>query len=152
MKRNSAKRTQLTTKEYAGGYSCNKLSGCAVRALPDKEINAARYSVLWSPPRRITEQRIRIVNVPIKLNLKVVPGASRDEIVGWLGNSLKIRVRAQPEKGRANAAVLALLAAELDLPARDLIIYSGHSSNIKGVEISEISHAEFRSRLGQLPA
>ncbi len=43
-----------------------------------------------------------------RLSLKVVPGSSRDEIVGWLGDSLKVKVKAPPEKGRANEAVDAM--------------------------------------------
>ena len=45
-----------------------------------------------------------------RLSLKFVPGSSRDEIVGWLGDSLKVKVKAPPEKGRANETVIALLA------------------------------------------
>lgn len=37
-----------------------------------------------------------------RLSLKLVPGSSRDEVVGWLGDSLKVKVKAPPEKGRAN--------------------------------------------------
>jgi len=40
-----------------------------------------------------------------RLSLKVVPGSSRDEIVGWLGDSLKVKVMSPPEKGHANEAV-----------------------------------------------
>ena len=45
-----------------------------------------------------------------RLSLKFVPGSSRDEIVGWLGDSLKVKLKAPPEKGRANETVIALLA------------------------------------------
>ena len=88
----------------------------------------------------------------IKLSVKVVPGASQDKIVGWLGESLKIRVRAQPEKGKANTAVLALLASGLSLPAKNLSVCSGHTSSNKVIEILEISDAELRSKLARLAA
>ena len=74
--------------------------------------------------------------------VKVVPGTSINKISGWLGDSLKIRVRAQPEKGKANKAALELLAKELDLPVKKLSISSGHASSNKIVEIMGITDAE----------
>ena len=50
--------------------------------------------------------------------LKVVPSASRDEVAGCLGDALKGRARAPAERGRANKAVEALLAAELGVMSR----------------------------------
>ena len=47
---------------------------------------------------------------PIRLQLKVVPGSSKDEVAGWLGDALKVRVGAPAERGRANAAVEKLVA------------------------------------------
>ena len=45
--------------------------------------------------------------------MKVVPGSSRDQVVGWLGDASKIKVTAPPEKGKANEAVIELLAEPL---------------------------------------
>jgi nitroreductase len=46
--------------------------------------------------------------------------------VGWLGDSLKVRVKAPPEKGRANEAVVALLAERLRIDASSIVVVSGH--------------------------
>jgi len=82
------------------------------------------------------------------LKIKVVPGASRTELCGWLGDVLKVRVAAPPEKGRANTAVESLLAKALGLPARSVRITSGKSSQHKVAEFSGLSQAELRRRLG----
>ena len=66
-----------------------------------------------------------------RLNVKVVPGSSRDQIVGWLGDALKIKVMAPPEKGRANEAVVELLSMKLGINTDDIEVVSGHSSPSK---------------------
>jgi len=81
------------------------------------------------------------------LSVKVVAGASQDRIVGWLGPTLKLRVRAQPEKGKANSAVVALLADSLGIPARNINIASGQISRTKVVEIRGISDAELHKKI-----
>lgn len=83
----------------------------------------------------------------IRLKIKVVPGASSSGIAGWLGDELKVRVSAPPEKGRANAAVEAVLRQALDLPDGAVRIVSGGSSQRKVVEIEGLSHAEILQRL-----
>jgi len=70
-----------------------------------------------------------------RLSLKVVPGSSRDEVVGWLGDSLKVKVKAPPEKGRANDAVVALLADRLGVDASSIAVVSGHGSPAKVVAV-----------------
>lgn len=82
------------------------------------------------------------------LKIKVVPGASRTQLSGWLGDMLKVRVSAPPEKGKANAAVEALLARELGLPVKSVRIVSGTGSPQKLVEIEGLSAAELRRELG----
>lgn len=85
----------------------------------------------------------------MKLAVKVVPGASREGVAGWLGASLKVRVAAPPERGRANAAVMALLAEALDVPKESVRIVSGHGSARKLVEIDGLSESEVRTRLAK---
>ncbi len=62
------------------------------------------------------------------IRVKAVPGASRDEIAGTLGDHLKIRIAAPPEAGRANDAIHALIARRLGAPRRDMELTTGASS------------------------
>jgi uncharacterized protein len=83
----------------------------------------------------------------VKLAVKVVAGASRSGIAGWLGDTLRVRVSAPPERGKANAAVEALLSEALDIAAGGAKIVSGRTSPRKVVEIVGLSEAEIRRRL-----
>lgn len=74
----------------------------------------------------------------MQLRIKVVPGA-RNEGVEWLGDVLKVKVRAAPEKGRANTAVEELLARQLAVPAASVRIVAGFTSPLKTVEITSIT-------------
>ena len=76
------------------------------------------------------------------LKVKVVPGASDSRIVGWLGDELKIRISAPPEKGKANGAVLKLLANELRVHESALSIVSGHTSQRKVIDIQGVTLKE----------
>jgi uncharacterized protein len=71
-----------------------------------------------------------------RLNVKVVPGSSRDQIVGWLGDALKIKVMAAPEKGKANVAVVELLASKLGISTDDIKVVSGNSVPSKVISIT----------------
>ncbi|MCA9303016.1 MAG: DUF167 domain-containing protein [Phycisphaerales bacterium] len=67
--------------------------------------------------------------------VKAVPGASRDQIVGPLGDRLKVRVSAPPEGGRANKAICALIAQQLGISKSSVEVISGHSNPEKRVRI-----------------
>jgi uncharacterized protein (TIGR00251 family) len=83
----------------------------------------------------------------MKLELKVIPASSRDSVVGWLGNALKIKVRAPAEKGRANQSVENLLTKTLGLPRGVVAITAGHTSSSKTVEITGLDRGELDNRL-----
>lgn len=82
-----------------------------------------------------------------RLAVKVVPGASRSAIAGWLGDALKVRVSAPPERGKANAALEAMLARVLGLAPERVRIVAGHGSTRKVVAIDGLSDTEVRARL-----
>lgn len=77
----------------------------------------------------------------VLIRLKVVPGSSRDQIVGMLGDRLKVKVAAAPEDGKANAAVCHLLAKALGLPNAAVAIESGHSRPEKVARVTGVSPA-----------
>ena len=81
-----------------------------------------------------------------KIGIKVVPNASRDRIVGWLGGDLKIRVQSPPEAGRANKRLCEFLAAQLGLPKGAVSVVAGQTNQRKTVEICGLSLEEFRRR------
>jgi uncharacterized protein (TIGR00251 family) len=85
--------------------------------------------------------------MPLKLAIKVVPGASKDAVVGWLGTELKLCVAAQPEKGKANKSAEKLLAAELGLPTKNVQVLSGKTSPHKIIGIEGLSKAELMEKL-----
>lgn len=87
------------------------------------------------------------VSLPIRLSLKVVPGSSRDQVAGWLDDTLKVRVRAPAERGKANASVEKVVAEALGVPQGCVRIVAGWTSPRKKIEISGLSEAEVRERL-----
>ena len=84
----------------------------------------------------------------VALKVRVIPGASASTVAGWLGGRLKVRVSAPPERGKANAAVIKLLAAELHLEKKALSIASGSTSQNKVVEIQGVTMQDIESVFG----
>jgi uncharacterized protein len=82
-----------------------------------------------------------------RLRLRVSPGARRTALAGRHGDGWKVRVSAPPERGRANDALLDLLAETVELPRRSLSIVSGQSAREKVVLMEGIGPAEAERRL-----
>jgi uncharacterized protein YggU (UPF0235/DUF167 family) len=83
----------------------------------------------------------------LRLLLSVTPGASRDELVGRHGEGWKARVTAAPERGRANDAVIALLARVLRIDRGSIRVVAGHAARRKVVEIDGVDEEEAGRRL-----
>ena len=75
----------------------------------------------------------------MKLQIKVIPSSSKDCIVGWLENTLKIKVKAPADKGKANKAVIKLLEENLKLAKGTISITNGITSGNKIIEIDGIN-------------
>jgi uncharacterized protein (TIGR00251 family) len=83
----------------------------------------------------------------VTLTVHVVPRASRNEVVGIHGDALRIRLKAPPVEGAANAALVAFLAEALGLPQRQVEVLSGHASRRKRVAVTGLGKAEVARRL-----
>jgi uncharacterized protein YggU (UPF0235/DUF167 family) len=82
-----------------------------------------------------------------RLRLRVSPRAAHAGIVGRHGDGWRIRVTPAPERGRANQAVLALLAEALRIPRARLELVLGESARDKVVTVSGLSEDEVARRL-----
>lgn len=82
------------------------------------------------------------------LALKAIPNAPRNEVVGWPGDALKVKVHAPALEGRANAELCEFLADMLRLPRRAVTVARGDKSRQKLVRIEGLSLAEAKVRLG----
>jgi hypothetical protein len=81
------------------------------------------------------------------LAVKVVPGASRDRLVGPLGSRLKISVRKPPEKGEANRAARELVAKAAGVRLADVEVVAGHTRPEKDFLVRGVSAAALRQSL-----
>ena len=67
----------------------------------------------------------------VTLPVKLIPNAGRDEIVGWENDALKIRITSVPEKGKANAHLIKLLAKSLKVSKSAISIMQGEKNRQK---------------------
>lgn len=81
-----------------------------------------------------------------RIEIKAIPNAPGSEVVGWLGDALKVKVHAPPVEGKANEALCTFLAETLALPKRSVRLVQGDGSRRKLVEIMGLSLKELRSR------
>jgi hypothetical protein len=82
-----------------------------------------------------------------RISVTVSPGASRTELVGRHGDGWRARIAAPPERGRANKALVELLAVTLEVPVSSLRIVAGRSGRVKVVEVVDLETVEVERRL-----
>jgi uncharacterized protein YggU (UPF0235/DUF167 family) len=85
--------------------------------------------------------RVRSFPGGVGFQVRLTPKGGRDAVEGWAESSdgsvhLKARVRAAPENGKANTALIALLADTLDVPKSAVKIASGTTGRLKRIEIA----------------
>jgi hypothetical protein len=82
------------------------------------------------------------------LAVRLQPRAARTEVAGLHAGALKVRVAAPPAGGAANAALCALLAARLDIPASRVTVERGKAARTKVVCVHGLGPAQVAARLG----
>jgi uncharacterized protein (TIGR00251 family) len=78
---------------------------------------------------------------------KIVPGSSRTCICGLLDGMLKIKISAQPEKGKANRSLIEFLAKQLGVKKSAISIISGQTNPIKQVQALGVSSDSLLKKL-----
>ena len=81
------------------------------------------------------------------LRVHVVPNAKIDNVVGEHGDAIKIKLRAPAVEGKANEALIALLAERLKIPPREIVLVRGRKSREKLIRIETVSDEQLRERL-----
>lgn len=85
----------------------------------------------------------------MRIAVHVTPKSGRDEIAGWRGGELSVRVTAPPEGGRANAAACEVLARALGVPKSAVTVVRGETSRHKQVEIEGVDESEISRTFGE---
>ena len=85
----------------------------------------------------------------LTFNVRVVPRASRSEIVGEHDGALRVRIAAPPVDGAANEALVRLLARKLRVSRSAIEITGGQTSKLKVISVTGVSPAAWRDLIGE---
>jgi uncharacterized protein (TIGR00251 family) len=110
-----------------------------MKSQPDTSPDDAAFFSAWSAE-----------DGTVLLPVRVVPRASTDEIVGLLGETLKVKLTAPPVKGKANHALVRLLASTFGLRKRQVKIVSGHKARLKTVRLEGLKRSAVLETIDQI--
>ena len=86
----------------------------------------------------------------VTLEVRVMPRSKRNSVEVAPSGRLRVRVTVAPEGGKANAAVLKLLAKNLGIPKSRKTIIRGQTNRDKVISIDGITSSELEVKLGEL--
>ncbi len=86
----------------------------------------------------------------IKLKAQVQPNAKRNEILGFEDGILKVKVCAQPVKGKANKELIDFLSKILGIRKSDITIEKGETGRKKTILLERITQSQIEERLNNL--
>ncbi len=87
------------------------------------------------------------VKMEALIRVKVTPRSSRTEIAGRENDVYRVKLTDPPVEGRANKALIALLAEKLRIPKRDIEIVSGDKGRLKTVRVRGLTAGEIDQAL-----
>jgi hypothetical protein len=87
----------------------------------------------------------------MRLGVHVTPRSGRDEVAGWRGGELSLRVTVAPEGGKANAAACAVVAEALGVPKSAVRVARGETSRHKQLELEGVTPDDVRAAFGEPP-
>jgi len=83
-----------------------------------------------------------------RIAVHVTPKSGRDQIAGWRGGELSVRVTVAPEGGKANAAVCEVLAKALSVPKSAVRVVRGETARHKQIEVDGVTPAQITAVFG----
>jgi uncharacterized protein (TIGR00251 family) len=92
----------------------------------------------------------KIAGNDIIIKIKIVPGSSKNKIIGAYNDALKITITAPPVEDKANKKCIAYLAKYFDVAKSKIEIISGKNSKNKLIKIYDISQKEFLGKLEKI--
>lgn len=84
----------------------------------------------------------------VKLAVHVTPRATRDEVVGWRGDELAVRVTAAPDGGKANVTACKVIARAAGVSGSAVRVLRGASSRHKMIEIEGLDSSDIEACFG----
>lgn len=85
--------------------------------------------------------------MPVTVAIQTTPNAPRSEIIGWMGERLKVKVKAPAVEGKANAELVRFLAAHFGVRPNAVTILRGDTARLKVVRIDGLEESDFQARL-----
>lgn len=85
------------------------------------------------------------------VSIRLQPASNKEEITGWMGDgALKIKVKAKPIEGQANASLTNLLSKRLHIPRTRIAILMGEKSKLKTIRIHGITFEELKQKIDEI--
>ena len=87
---------------------------------------------------------VRFLPMSVTVTIQTTPNAPRSEIVGWLGDRLKVKVKAPAVEGKANAELIRFLAERFGVRPNAVVLVRGDTARLKVVRLEGIEEADLQ--------